>query len=339
MKLLYHETDLANFGDDMNDKIWRTLVPQIDEDSSDANGFMGIGTIIGKRFPKVDHLHVFSSGSGYDPIQFQADKVTVWCVRGPLTARILKQTEDKALTDGAVLSPLVYPAAQKSGKTLFIPHWQTVHGLEDVWNEVCEGAGITLMSPVNTPEDVISAISAADRVITESLHGAILADTYGVPWTACTFSSNFSSYKWADWTSSVKVPFYLHTLTAPSPELFKLFGRPARRGVTEIDAEDEYADMVSWDVAKEEGAKLGPAPNKGGLKSILKAAAYSGPIAAMTMGVKPATTIKQFRDIIDGNHFYLSDSELRSDLRREMLSRLQKCMDSVGVPANLHAHM
>jgi len=229
MKLVYYQSAAPNFGDDMNLDLWPALRPVL-FDGDESTGFVGIGTIIGKK--KVSgckKLLVFSSGVGYDPIDNWKDiDVRYSCVRGPLSAKLLGLNADLALTDGAVLTPLVsrFPQMATPGdRGIVIPHWESIH--YGGWPETAAAADLDLVDPRGTPESVIAKISRAKFVLTESLHGAIIAEIYRIPWVAFTVSKNFNIFKWVDWTQTVGRKMLLTPVPPPTPEPLLEFGRPA----------------------------------------------------------------------------------------------------------------
>jgi len=63
------------------------------------------------------------------------------------------------------------------------------------WPAVAAETGFELIDPRANPRLVVERIARADLVLAEAMHGAIIADTYGVPWIAFATSKNFSSTK------------------------------------------------------------------------------------------------------------------------------------------------
>lgn len=243
MRLTYYHGRVPNFGDDLNGVLWPALRPDLFNES-DTTAFVGIGTIIGFPCGPYRHLNVFSSGAGNDPLDRWADRdVTFWCVRGPITAALLGLDADRALCDGAILAPLVssrFPAARHdSGDTLLIPHWQTLD--DPGWEEAARQAGFALLDPRGGPEAVVGRIARARMVLTESLHGAILADTYGVPWAAFATSGNFQASKWLDWTRSLGRGFEFTIVPPPSAAGYLRYGRPMAAIGTEVTVTDAIA--------------------------------------------------------------------------------------------------
>lgn len=242
MKLVYYRHAIPNFGDDLNTILWPALAPELFDDRSDI-GFVGIGTIIGMACGDLRRLHVFSSGTGNDALgRWHGRDVTYWCVRGPVSARVLDLEPDRALTDGAILVPRVAgfpPAATSDGGTLIIPHWQTM--AYPGWDSVAALTGFELLDPRGAPREIIARIAGARLVLTESLHGAILADTYGIPWLAFATSGNFGVTKWVDWTLSLGRDFDLTLLPPPDPQPVLAFGRWREPAGTRICFDAEAA--------------------------------------------------------------------------------------------------
>lgn len=235
MQLVYYRRKrVPNFGDDLNAALWQELAPGLFDDDPEV-GFVGIGTIIGMPCGELRRLHVFSSGVGYDrPEAWRGKQVEYWCVRGPISSRILGLPESRAITDGAILTPLVdgFPKAAAGGAgTVIIPHFQTLD--HPGWPEVARLTGYELLDPRSDPRSIIARIAAARLVLTESLHGAILADVYGIPWVAFATSKNLGITKWVDWTLSVGCAFDLTMVPPPDPGPILAFGRtPAPFGRT-----------------------------------------------------------------------------------------------------------
>lgn len=67
------------------------------------------------------------------------------------------------------------------------------------------GSGIIALSPTGDARTVIRRIAGARRVIAESLHAAIVADAFRVPWQAVQFTRRFNHFKWRDWGYSVEM--------------------------------------------------------------------------------------------------------------------------------------
>lgn len=220
MKLHYYRSAEGNFGDDLNAWLWTDLAADLWRDDS-AHLFLGIGTIIGNPLPHHDRVTIFSSGVGYSNLDnlrgYQALEIA--SVRGPLSAAALGLPAEKGLADGALLLPFtnsVGEAPAKTGRAIFIPHHESMHDRGLI--EAARLAGVAVVDPRGECRAVIDAIRSADRVIAESMHAAIIADTFGTPWVPVASTRGVSSFKWWDWLLTVGLPFEPRTIRSTSAD-------------------------------------------------------------------------------------------------------------------------
>ena len=228
MRLLYYRSSVPNFGDDLNGVLWPSLEPELFATAGDES-FVGFGTIVGMPFCDApQRLNVFSSGVGNDPVDgWKHHAVRYWCVRGPLSALALGLRPEAAIADGAILTPLAAgfpPRATGGVGTLVIPHWTSVS--TPGWPEATAMCGLELLDPRASPQCVVSRIASARLVLTESLHGAILAEAYGIPWLAFSASGNLNVAKWLDWSLSLGRDLEIAIAPAPDIRLAAQYGRP-----------------------------------------------------------------------------------------------------------------
>ena len=317
MQLVHFTTSCPNFGDDLNRDIWPALAPSLFGPEDEDVAFVGIGTILGMPRVKQRRIEVFSTGAGNDPPDGWADRqVNFHCVRGPVTARLMGLPADRALTDGAILTPQVrdFPARAVGGRgTCVIPHFQTI--AFGGWEDACRQAGLRLIDPRGSTRHVIARIAEADLVLTESLHGAILADTYGIPWRAFSTSRNFGVPKWIDWTASVGLPFELTAVPPPSAAPLLTYGRrPEPFGTTQrFPLEDALSELHG----RLKGGAKAPALHKALARQMMIAM----PLLQGPLGYSPTRTAQALADLakLDG---VASAAALRQELTERMMGRL-----------------
>lgn len=233
MKLFYCHIPLGNFGDDLNAYLWPKLMPdaftgtvlyqpkvkpKIALPSPDTTLFVGIGTLISSEIPETATKHVFGSGFGYGTLPPHDASWHYHCVRGPLTAEALGLDPQKAITDPAMLVRLLPRATPKKYNFSFVPHWEMA--LSGDWERVCRMLGINYIDPRWKPERVIDEIAATRTLITEALHGAIVADSLRVPWIPVSSEHTILKFKWQDWCGSVGLsysPASVPTFWMPRP--------------------------------------------------------------------------------------------------------------------------
>jgi succinoglycan biosynthesis protein ExoV len=204
MKIDYWRSAHGNFGDDLNEWLWREMLPGIWDDG-DGIRFIGIGTVLDRGLETDQFTVIFGSGAGYaaPPRTLKdARKCKVYGVRGPLSAGAVGIAPDLALTDPAILLAAL-PRFQNLPRrgVIFVPHWKSV-GI-GTWPAICREAGIDYVDPRQDSELVIRRIGSASLVLAESMHAAIVADALRVPWISVTTTPEFLAFKWADWAASL----------------------------------------------------------------------------------------------------------------------------------------
>lgn len=217
MNLYYYVNNTKNFGDDMNEWFWDEFLPGFRYIENETTLF-GIGTILNESLmSQHSRVLVCGSGAGYGkPITVDPKRIEFSWVRGPKTALRLNIDPSIAITDPACMVTKMqrFNKAERSNSgTIFIPHRSTAQ-LNLNWSRLGTKAGLNIVLPTGEATEVISKIASAELVITESLHGAIFADAFRIPWVALSISNEFNDFKWQDWSSSVDVSLEVHQALA-----------------------------------------------------------------------------------------------------------------------------
>ncbi len=273
MKYIYYKSEKGNFGDDLNEWLWPKLFGSFQK--SDLN-FIGIGSIL---FPenkqigaiKGENKIVFGTGVRPTPNYSVLELDNTWNIsflRGPLSAYML-DNKHEYITDAAYAVRQVENFdsllnTEKKYEVSLMPYFKSLEYFD--WPAICKELGYHYISPLseNGVEFTMREIAASKRIITEAMHGAIVADLLRVPWHRFVFStphtegSKISDFKWTDWTLSMKmanppvtfIPFYLDTrlnqhclnLTGKriSPQFF-LKGRIRKEVLKNLNNIDEYS--------------------------------------------------------------------------------------------------
>lgn len=217
MKLTFFRGPHPNFGDELNCWLWPQLLPDFfDED--DKILFLGIGSIIGDAYGKASKKIVF--GSAFVPEYHTKPDVHgtdwhIYFVRGPRTAQLLNISPALALGDSAILLRTVVDAHRKSAEVVsFVPHWERIDCGH--WEHVCRLAGVNFIDPRRPVEAVISELLRSRLVITEAMHGAIVADALRIPWIPLLPISPDHRGKWLDWAEALGINLHPHRHWASS---------------------------------------------------------------------------------------------------------------------------
>jgi succinoglycan biosynthesis protein ExoV len=206
VRLAYPDQVIGNFGDDLNLFVWHELAPEI-LDRDDRVLLVGIGTILNERLPDAPLKVVLGSGVGYGKVPRPDTRWRFEAVRGPLSARALNLPQDAAVTDAGVLvREMGWPEPGDAMGTVFMPHHASALRAEALGVDLdglCREAGVGYLDPGAGVPRIVGAIRAAQRVVAEAMHGAIVADAFRVPWVGARLFAHRLESKWEDWEGSL----------------------------------------------------------------------------------------------------------------------------------------
>jgi len=201
--ILHHWQGAApNFGDELNTVLWPRLLPNFFDGKPDVR-FLGIGSILDGRHP-ADQMKLVA-GSGYAGYERKPRLDGSWLihwVRGPLTAAAIGLPTDLALGDPAMLLPLVLTVPTEPAVAVgYMPHFESLS--RGPWRQAAGLAGMTMIDPRDPPALVAAAVSRCRLLVSESLHGAVVADAFRVPWIPIRPLMGVHRSKWHDWTETL----------------------------------------------------------------------------------------------------------------------------------------
>lgn len=241
MKLCYwkHTSRVPNFGDVLNPYIFNKILPgTFDEDFESI--FVGIGTLLeigmGEKLnipseyldidePKSRSIIIFGSGAGYSKPPILDTRWKFYCVRGPLTADLLGLDKKIAVVDPAILIRRLYASKDtKRHKVSLMPHHSSS---SEVLKTICEETGINYIDPLDTVENILDQISESEKLLTEALHGAIVADALRTPWVPIRTNSKIFSFKWQDWCKSINTEYAPLTTSDILGKIWKIDEKPS----------------------------------------------------------------------------------------------------------------
>lgn len=206
MNLYYFRDPSGNFGDDLNPWLWPKIAPRLLTERKEEV-LVGIGTLLNHRLPPLPHKHILGSGVGYGDLPVLDESFTFHAVRGFGSARALGLSPELAIIDPGVLVRCI-PDLPRRSSTTHVALMLTGQTLANFnWIEVCNRAGIQLISCHWDVDRVLSAIRGCGTLLTEAMHGAIVADSLRTPWIPVTCNENILAFKWLDWLSTLDVPY------------------------------------------------------------------------------------------------------------------------------------
>jgi succinoglycan biosynthesis protein ExoV len=91
-------------------------------------------------------------------------------------------------------------------------------------------AGLVFIDPRDDPRDVLAAVARCRLLLSEALHGVIVADAVRVPWVAISPFAAIHAAKWHDWATAMSTSIAFEVLPPSSfGEQLRLSGLAERR--------------------------------------------------------------------------------------------------------------
>ncbi len=238
LDLFYAKVDIGNFGDDMNEWFWDAAFPEFRTLAPDHTMF-GIGSILWHQaIQQHEKIVVMGSGTGVGILPFDyGDRINFQFVRGPKTAKYFGLDEDRWITDPAMLTsdlPEFRDLGPGHGDAILVPHCGTAN-MDLDWAKIGEATGLRYVSPMQDAKQVIREIAGASLVVTEAMHGAIMADSFRVPWIPVAIKPNLGTFKWQDLADSMEFEINMASALSSMKRAYGVLhkARGAVRGVTE----------------------------------------------------------------------------------------------------------
>ena len=131
-----------------------------------------------------------------DPTLHKFDHIKIKALRGPLTAQFLNSkniTTPNTYGDPGILTSRYWPRTNsQSGETIYIPHMR-----ENI--DASISSRHKVVSPLMKLDLFIAEIQKASKVISTSLHGIIIAESYGIPAVLVENNSGETLFKYNDY--------------------------------------------------------------------------------------------------------------------------------------------
>ena len=179
------------------------------------------------RLPRQPKKHIFGSGIGYGNPPWVDSNFIVHAVRGYDTARVLGLDSNVVITDSAVLIRAVDIARSKEvpNRIGFMPTGHSIQNND--WETVCKKLGFHYLSCHWSVEKTLLEMTSCSVLMTEAMHGAIVADALRIPWIPINCYGYTLDFKWKDWLSSVNMTYQPRLITplyGPRSEVDTLTG-------------------------------------------------------------------------------------------------------------------
>lgn len=216
-EFVFTEPHSINFGDELTSDIIERLFNRNVEVHNEIDtkfDMLGVGSLI-HFFNDITNYRTYVWGSGLidDSISSVNNNFIFKACRGRSTlSKLSRRYQNIPLGDPGLLCNLIYKnEVKKTDKIGVIPHlrdWDS-HFLNDIIKKHPDI--FQVISVAQTPEDVADQIKSCRLILSSSLHGLIVSDSFGIPNIHLRLSDNLKSpnhlrggeYKFRDYYSGV----------------------------------------------------------------------------------------------------------------------------------------
>lgn len=203
----FREPKFTNFGDELTvDIIERLFNKKSELVGIDDADLFAVGSIleIADR-EKSKKSYVWGSGFIHEGSSISNDNLIFKATRGCLSRRRLPSKYQRiAVGDPGLLSNLIYKDISESTDCIgVIPHY--VDSGDEILKKARNDKRYKIISVRDTPDSVIKQITSCKIILSSSLHGLIVADSFGIPNMHMPISDKLTGgdYKFRDYYSSI----------------------------------------------------------------------------------------------------------------------------------------
>lgn len=204
-----HGEATGNFGDELGPLLVSHLLDRpVEWAEPEDCDIAAIGSILSqvsksaKRVNRTRPLKIWGSGLIEEDISQLDPCITPLAVRGQSTRNALSLDADIPLGDPGILADLLVDPLPKSHLWGIVPHFS--HRKSKDILGVAQKNGCRLIDPTGRAVDVLQAISSCQAIVSSSLHGLIVADSFGIPCCWLDIKSHKShDYKFTDYCSGL----------------------------------------------------------------------------------------------------------------------------------------
>lgn len=236
-KIKLYYSQVQNMGDLLNELLTTKLFEMEIEHAKDIYeaDFTGIGSFLGSFYnsmsikrgikkniinPNPSLTTIWSSGFMQYPIGKEVPlkrNIEIASVRGELSKKRLEKILNRELDittgdAGLLTSDLVANKIVKEYKIGVIPHYKEFE--DPIFDTFRENKSFEMIDLRINPYDVINKISKCEYIISSSLHGLIVADSFKIPNIRIVATDNLlgDGFKFDDYYSSFGVQSYFYDL-------------------------------------------------------------------------------------------------------------------------------
>lgn len=212
-----------NFGDDLSPTLLEYVIAkEVVWAPISSCDIVGVGSILGKACKRIQIAKyttrkilqrkkkktiVWGSGFIKERRPVTSTHLDVRLVRGPKTSSLIKRSNIPFGDPGLLAADIVPKSIEKKYSLGIIPHFVDAKSsmVSHLQNSIKHS---TIISVEEDPKTVLRKISECDFILSSSLHGLIVADSYGIPNLRLRLSDNIigGDFKFLDYARSIDRP-------------------------------------------------------------------------------------------------------------------------------------
>lgn len=215
----YWWREVPNFGDALAPLLIEHFTDlEVEWDTISHASVASIGSIL-EHIPPLWDGYVLGSGKLFEfsRLHLHTRTAKVLSIRGPLSARGIPGSY--TLGDPGLLADELVGPQEKIYDLGIVPHWQDTTLAERFQQLVKAPNTVKVINPGDDPLDVLRQIGSCHRIVTSSLHGAIVADAFGIPRRVeiCpAMLRDGGDFKFRDYSASIQCDFKTGVMMEPS---------------------------------------------------------------------------------------------------------------------------
>jgi pyruvyltransferase len=148
------------------------------------------------RRPDSPPIHVWGSGYIFPDEPPPAPGTAIYhAVRGPASARLSGLSAEVVYGDPGLLAAMVFKAGPAGrSRAGIVPHlWHRDHAIV---RQVAADNNLRVIDVMADPVAVIETIASCDFIVSSSLHGLVIADSFGIPNLWVTLEPRLFGGRW-----------------------------------------------------------------------------------------------------------------------------------------------
>lgn len=176
------------------------------------------GSLLNRFHERFFHPRIHVWGTGFiEECRPRCSQFRYHAVRGKLSAGLIRDIEIETLGDPGLLANILWPNLRLTPKRYrigIVPHYS--HRADEQVRQLCGILKNSIVIDVfQDVEDVLRQIASCEFVLSSSLHGLVVADSFGVPnaWIKFAEKLRGDDFKFRDYYSVFDINHVVQPLT------------------------------------------------------------------------------------------------------------------------------